>query len=271
MADTPETPETPEPLVLDDATLASLDIPELEAEAPETPEVVPDAETPEQPDVPEEPVRESREQQLARELAEQRQLNARLAADLTQRSQPPPQQHNADPWAHLPEAERQTWEKGAPILRQMFGQMLAPLVPVIQKANEANERLALRNARNERGEIKYPDASDYEEAASQMRWQHYQQTGQWQPLELAYLVAKGAGLVRTVPQPVQQAKARTATKRQQAARTAAAGSVTPQQGSAPASRLTPERIQAMSDAEFSKLVERSGVPKLDVQDRRRRA
>ena len=210
---------------------------------------------------------------MARELAEQRQLNARLAADLTQRSQPPPQpQHGAEPWAHLPEADRQTWERGAPILRQMFGQMLAPLVPVIQKANEANERLALRNARNERGEIKYPDASDYEEAASQMRWQHYQQTGQWQPLELAYLVAKGAGLVNAVPPPVQQAKARTATKRQQAARTAAAGSVAPQQGSTSTSRLTPERIAAMSDAQFQKeIVERSGIPKLDIQERRRRA
>jgi hypothetical protein len=101
-----------------------------------------------------------------------------------------------------------------------------------------------------------------------MRWQHYQQTGQWQPLELAYLVAKGAGLVRQLPAPVRAAAAKTAVKRGQAARTAAGGAVTPGQGPpATGTRLTADRVAAMSDEEILNLGARAGIPRLRLQRR----
>jgi hypothetical protein len=268
-----ETPPIEDELTLDEATLESLDVPELEEPAAEAgleaADVAPES------DAPPEPARESREQELSRRLREQEALSAQLARDLTARNQPPPQQYQQPqaPWSHLPEQQRQAWEQSAPIVRaifqEMIGPVLQPLVPAIQRANEATERMSLRNARTEQGGLKYADAADYEEVASQMRWQHYQQTGQWQPLELAYLVAKGAGLVRQPPAPVRAAAARTATKRGQAARTVAGGAVTPGQGppATGTTRLTPERLAAMSDEEVLNLGVRAGIPRLRLQRR----
>jgi hypothetical protein len=271
MADpTAETPPIEDELTLDAATLESLDVPELE-EAAEAAEA--GADDASETEAPPEPARESREQELSRRLREQEALSAQLARDLVARNQPPPQQYQQPqaPWSHLPEQQRQAWEQSAPIVRaifqEMIGPVLQPLVPAIQRANEATERMSLRNVRTEQGGLKYPDAADYEEAASQMRWAHYQQTGQWQPLELAYLVAKGAGLVRQPPAPVRAAAARTATKRGQAARVAG-GAVSPGQGPpATGTRLTTDRVAAMSDEEILNLGVRAGIPRLRLQRR----
>jgi hypothetical protein len=274
MADTSDPTPTDDELTLDEATLEHLEVPELE-EPPdlEAGEAQASA-APADPDAPAEPARESREQELSRRLREQEALSAQLARDLVARNQPPPQhqQHPQAPWSHLPEQQRQAWEQSAPIVRaifqEMIGPVLQPLVPAIQRANEATERMSLRNARTEQGGLKYADAAEYEEVASQMRWQHYQQTGQWQPLELAYLVAKGAGLVRQPPAPVRAAAARTATKRGQAARTVAGGAVTPGQGPPPTGmRLTTDRVAAMSDEEILNLGVRAGIPRLRLQRR----
>ena len=151
----------------------------------------------------------------------------------------------------------------------MIGPVLQPLVPAIQRANEATERDVApeRQDRAGRGSSTQTPPT-YEEVASQMRWQHYQQTGQWQPLELAYLVAKGAGLVRQPPAPVRAALRVTATKRGQAAqdrrrRRRDAGPRAPPTGM----RLTADRVAAMSDEEILNLGVRAGIPRLRLQRR----
>jgi hypothetical protein len=265
-------PEPSENLTLDDATLESLDVPELESEVPLSDDGGEAGDSTEPAGGTFAAPEESREQQLSRELADQRALSQRLTETLASRSQQPqpaPGQP-VQPWSHLPADQQATWEQGAPILQAMIGQAIAPLVPFLQRANEANEFRALKAERHPAtGDVLYNDVDDYADMVSEMRHQHYQLTGQWQPLKLAYFVAKGAGLLRRAPAPVQAAAKRSTVKRGQAARTAGASAVSPQQGqpSGGGSGLTEKRIMAMSDEEILNLGVRAGVPRKRWRER----
>ena len=250
--------EAPE-MVLDDPSFPPPDGAELPAET----EVV--EEQPEDTGPPE-PPQESREAMLSRENAEYRALLTQMQNQQQQQyRQPPPQQE--DPYAQelrgLPPDQQAAWRESFKVMEPMIQRRIqaatAPFQDQMRQTTTFSESASLRQKHSAYGEV----APQIELA----RWQEYQRTGIWHPLELVYAVALGANQLQ---QPAQKKQQRQTERRRSAGQAAAATTVESQGSRVPAPKRTVEQTLAMSDEQILNMAEQSGgIERLRLPTRKR--
>ncbi len=254
--ETEQLPELPDPAFTPPGT--------VQADAPPVPE---ETEVVEESDPPPPPP-ENREQMLARENAELRNLLTNFQQQQYRQPPQPTYEPNADPYAPylrgIPEAQQGPWRESLkildPILRDTMERVAAPLREQVRMAEGRSESLLLADKRNQRGEVQYPLYRKVAPMVEQARYQHYLNTQgrEWQPLEVVYLVLDGQGAFDHLKETPKQERSRT--RRAQAARVPAATTAEPQQATRmPAPRRTVESTMAMSDDAMRDLATKNGI------------
>ena len=261
MAPSP-TEDTEQAPLLEDPTFRLGEDPSPE---PAPTELQEEDETPPEDPGPPEPPQESREAMLSRENAEYRAILTQMQGQLQQQSrQPQPQEDpNARYLQGIPADQQQAWRESFkvlhPVIQHQVQQMLEPIQNQLRQNATFTESMALAQKHQGYGAM----APQVEQA----RWQEYQRTGVWHPLELVYTVALGAGMLQ---QPQAQKQQRQTERRKQAGRAAAPTTMESQGSRVPAPRRTVEQTYAMSDEQILNLAESNGgIERLRLPTRKR--
>jgi hypothetical protein len=249
----------PDPVFRDDPGTPPESAPEADETAPDD-ELVPDELAP-----PEPPPAETREAQLARENAQYRELLTQMQGQLQQRQQapPPPQDDIAATLQGIPPEQHEAWRQSFrvldPRIKAQIQQMLQPVQDQLRQNATFTESMALAQ--------RHPGYAAMAPQIEQARYQEYQRTGVWHPLELVYTVALGASQLQ---QPQVQRQQRQTERRRTAGRAAAPTTVESHGTRVPAPKRTVEQTYAMTDEQILNLAETNGgIERLRLPSRKR--
>lgn len=218
--------------------------------------------------------RDERIQALESRLKQQEEIAYRMQQDViaarqqqVQQITPPTVQPPGDPFQDLlaDQSLNDEQRNAVTFLHQKYGPVVQKMIeravlPVAQRAGIAEQLSESAGLRQKYGR----DFSDLEAQVVQARQQHHQQTGQWQPLEIVYIAAKGLQKIQEMQsgETPERVAARTAARE---AGKVAAGAENAQ----PATPATPagaetlpsmDQIGKMSATEAMRVLEKFNIP-----------